>query len=328
MFKISLKNSKSFTCDKDTTIFNAAKKAGLVLEHSCLAAKCRSCATKVLQGTSVKIIDDGVLTVEDEANGIILSCNSTPTSNMTLDIEDFGAIELEQSRTLPAKIDHILEVTNTVIKVVLRLPPTSNFKFEAGQYVNIIKGSVKRSYSIANSLCSDNKIEFYIKEYKNGEMSNYWFQEAKENDLLRVEGPLGTFFYRENESENIILLATGTGISPVKSIVEKLNSKSEIYKNKKILLIWGGRTKEDIFLHPEFTNLNLIFVPVLSRPDEKWEGEIGYVQDIVLKQKINLAKSQVYACGSVDMITSSKHLFINNGLPEHQFYSDAFVSTN
>lgn len=328
MFEISLKNNKSFTCDSDTTIFNAAKNAGILLEHSCLAARCRSCATKVVKGTSTKVMEDAVLSEEDEKNGIILSCNALPTSNMLLDIEDLGDVDLQKSRTLPAKIDSITPITSTIIKVVLRLPPTSNFKFEAGQYVNIIKGAVKRSYSIANALCIDNKIEFFIKEYNKGVMSNYWFQEAKENDLLRVEGPLGTFFYRNNTISDIVFLATGTGIAPVKAIVEQLHAMPEICENKKVWLLWGGRYKEDIFWKPEVTNLKLKFIPVVSRSDDNWEGEKGYVQDILLKQKINLINAQVYACGSVDMIASAKRLCINNGLPEYQFYSDAFVSSN
>jgi len=327
MFEISLKNNKSFNCDDKTSILNAAKEAGILLEHSCLAARCRSCATKVIKGTSTKVIEDAVLSEEDEKNGIILTCNALPTSNMLLDIEDLGDTDLQKSRTLPAKIDSITPITSTVIKVVLRLPPTSNFIFEAGQYVNIIKGAVKRSYSIANKYREGNIIEFYIKEYKNGVMSNYWFNEAKINDLLRIEGPLGTFFYRENESENIIFLATGTGIAPVKSILEQLNGNT-VLEDKRIWLFWGGRYKEDIFWNPEFINLNLKFTPVLSRSDENWEGEKGYVQDVVLKQKINLINAQVYACGSIDMIASAKRLCINNGLPEYQFYSDAFVSSN
>lgn len=327
MFKIRLKNNKSFTCSKETTIFKAAKEAGIQLEHSCLTARCRSCSCKVVEGTSGKIIEDVVLTEDDIKKGVILTCNAVPTSDMLLDMEDLGAVELQKSRTLPAKIDSMTPVTKTVVKIVLRLPPKSNFKFEAGQYINILKGAVKRSYSIANAKCSENKMEFYIKEYKHGVMSNYWFNEAKENDLLRIEGPLGTFFYRENESENIIFLATGTGIAPVKSILEQLDS-SVVLKDKKIWLFWGGRFEEDIFWQPDFNNLNLTFIPVLSRAEKGWKGASGYVQDAVLKANVNLTKAQVYACGLTNMITSAKEVFIDNSLPENQFYSDAFVSTN
>jgi len=328
MYQISLKNNKFFQCNKDTTILNAAKKAGIVLEHSCLSARCRSCVVKVLEGDSNEVQEELVLSDEEKEQGYILSCNTKPCSDIKLDIEDLGDIVLYEPRTLPSKIDSIEKITNDVIKVVLRLPPTSNFKYIAGQYVNIIKGNIKRSYSIANSGRIENKVEFYIKKYKNGLLSNYWFSEAKENDLLRLEGPLGTFFYRKSKLKDIIFLATGTGIAPVKAILEQFNQTPELFANKKIWLVWGGRFLKDIFWNPNIENIDLKFLPVLSRLNNDWKGEIGYVQDVVLKQKINLEKVQVYACGSINMITSAKELLIKNGLPTNHFHSDAFVSSN
>jgi CDP-4-dehydro-6-deoxyglucose reductase len=327
LFKIRLKNNKTFECAQDTTILNAAKNAGIVIEHSCLVARCRSCVAKVLDGKTVELRDEFVLSNEEKQQGYILTCNSKPISNVQLDIEDLGDIELSEVRTLPSKIDAIEKITDTIIKVVLRLPPGNKFIYQPGQYVNIIRGSVRRSYSIANGFGFDNKIEFYIKEYKNGRMSNYWFREAKENDLLRIEGPLGTFFYRESDKSDIIFLATGTGIAPVKSMLEQLNTNPKI-KTKKVWLFWGGRYIEDFFWEPYFQNIDLKYIPVLSREDKKWKGEKGYVQYSVIKQHINLQNAQVYACGSVNMINGAKVLLSNHLLPGNQFYSDAFINSN
>ena len=130
------------------------------------------------------------------------------------------------------------------IKVVLRLPPNSNFNFNSGQYVNIIKGNLTRSYSIANSSDHKNQLEFFIKNYENGLMSEYFFKEAKINDLLRLEGPIGTFFLRDSSFKNIIFLATGTGIAPIKSILEGLDKSHEQYQNKNLWVIVGARYQE------------------------------------------------------------------------------------
>ena len=202
MFEIKLKNDKTFTCDKDSTIFEAAKKNNIVLEHSCLSSRCRSCVVKVLSGKTINKEKEMVLSEEDKNANFVLSCNAKPLSNIELDIEDLGEIKLFEKKIIPSKISIIEKLTDNILKIVLRLPPNSNFNFNSGQYVNIIKGNINRSYSIAN--CSDhkNQLEFFIKNYEKGLMSEYFFKEAKINDLLRLEGPLGTFFLRDSSFKN------------------------------------------------------------------------------------------------------------------------------
>ena len=328
MFKISLKNNKSFSCDRESTIFEAAKQNNINLEHSCLSARCRSCIVKVVSGNTLNKEDELVLTKAERNENFVLSCNAKPTTDLILDIEDLGEITLFDKKIIPSKISIIENLTDDVIRVVLRLPPNSNFNFNSGQYVNIIKGSLTRSYSIANSSDHKNQLEFFIKKYTNGLMSEYFFKEAKINDLLRLEGPIGTFFLRDSIYNNIVFLATGTGIAPIKSILEGLDKSHEQYQNKKMWVIVGARHQEDLFWEPNFKNLNIKYVPVLSRQDNDWNGAKGYVQDIALKQQINLETTQVYACGSNDMINSAKELFFKNNLKENNFFSDAFVQTN
>ena len=328
MFEIKLKNNKTFTCDKDSTIFEAAKKSNIVLEHSCLSSRCRSCVVKVLSGKTINKEDELVLTDKDKNANFVLSCNAKPLSDIELDIEDLGDITLFEKKIIPSKISVIEKLTDDILKIVLRLPPNSNFNFNSGQYVNIIKGNLTRSYSIAN--CSDhkNQLEFFIKNYENGLMSAYFFKEAKINDLLRLEGPIGTFFLRDSSFKNIVFLATGTGIAPIKSILEGLDKSHEQYQNKNLWVIVGARYKEDLFWEPDYNNLNIKYIPVLSREDNNWSGEKGYVQDIVIKKQIDLTDTQVYACGSNNMINSAKDIFFKNNLKKINFFSDAFVQTN
>jgi CDP-4-dehydro-6-deoxyglucose reductase len=199
----------------------------------------------------------------------------------------------------------------------------------SGQYVNLIKGNLSRSYSIANKSGENSKLHFYIKKYENGLMSEYWFNQAKQNDLLRLEGPLGSFFLRKSPKKNIVFLATGTGIAPIKSILEQIENSTEDYSDKNFLLLVGARKQQDLFWTPEVkSNIQFKYIPVLSRADENWTGEKGYIQDILLKQNIDLKNAQVYACGSNQMIESVKKELTKNSLPENQFYSDAFICTN
>jgi CDP-4-dehydro-6-deoxyglucose reductase len=328
MYQIKLKNGKSFICDQNSTIFEAAKKNNILLEHSCLSSRCRSCVVKVVFGTTVNREEEAVLSQDEKNKNFILSCNAKPLSDLELDIEDLSEIRLFEKKIIPSKINLIEKMTDDVMKVVLRLPPNSSFNFNSGQYINIIKGNITRSYSIAN--CSDhkNQLEFFIKNYKNGMMSNYFFNEAKVNDLLRLEGPIGTFFLRDSSFKNIIFLATGTGVAPIKSILEGLDKSHEQNQHKNYWVIVGARSKEDLFWEPNFKNLNIKYIPVLSRQNIDWNGEKGYVQDVVIRKQIDLENTQVYACGSNDMINSAKELFFKNNLKESNFFSDAFVQTN
>ena len=330
MFDIILKNGKSFSCDSVTTIFEAAKKAGINLDHSCLNARCRSCIVKILVGETINNQEELVLTEEQKKQKFVLSCNAKPLSDLELDIEDLGEIRIFEKKIIPSKISIIEKLTEEVIKVVLRLPPNSNFNFNSGQYVNIIKGNITRSYSIASSSEYKNQLEFFIKKYKNGLMSEYFFKEAKINDLLRLEGPIGSFFLRDSNCEHIVFLATGTGIAPIKSILESVMKQPSNISKKEFWVFVGARYEEDLLWKPNVINENikLNYVPVLSRQKKDWNGENGYVQNALLKQNINLENTQVYACGSNEMIQSSKKLLFENSLCENNFFSDVFVPTN
>lgn len=330
MYNIILKNGKSFTCDSNSTIFEAAKSKGIVLEHSCLMARCRSCAVQIETGITRDKLDDLVLSPEEKSNNWTLSCNAIPTTDVILDIEDLGEIKIFEKKIIPAKIQSIRNLNNTIIEVSLRLPPNSNFAYNSGQYINIIKGNIKRSYSIANAYQESGILKFLIKKYENGLMSNYWFNEAKENDLFRIEGPVGSFFLRESTVENIIFLATGTGIAPIKSILESVYLQGHKYQNKFFWIFNGARYESDLFWNPNELNTisNLKYIPVLSKAADYWKGEKGYVQEIVLKSGIDLTNAQVYACGSNNMIESAKKKLFENGLNIKNFFSDAFVATN
>lgn len=323
MFKVKLNNEKEFNCDPNSTIFQAAEASNLKLEHSCLNARCRSCVAKVLSGETENVHDENILSFEERNDGFVLTCNARPQSDLVLDIEDLTEYQIPKSRTIPAKIDSIEYLNSEVIKLMLRVPPKERINFLSGQYVNLIKGSIKRSYSIANSASESSNLEFLIKKYKGGEMSNYWFHQAKVNDLLRLEGPKGSFFLRKSTKKNLVFLATGTGIAPVKAILESLPSNFD----KDVYVFWGGRYKEDLFLKLQLDS-KVKLLPSLSREEQEFIGYKGYVQNALLDSKINLEDAQVYACGSNEMINSARNLLVNHGLRASDFFSDAFVITN
>jgi CDP-4-dehydro-6-deoxyglucose reductase, E3 len=328
MFTIKLKNGKSFQCADNSTIFEAARGEGVFLEHSCLSARCRSCIMQLTEGITKDKKDDLVLSSEEKASNLVLSCNAIPITDIELDIEDLGGLEIFEKRISPAKINAINYLTDEVIEIIMRLPPSAKFDYHPGQYVNISYGEIKRSYSIANYTKKSGNLHFYIKNYPKGAMSQYWFDKAQVNDLLRIEGPLGSFFLRENKKENIVFLATGTGIAPVKAMLEKMNESPQKYVDNKIWIFWGARLPDYFFWNPEGLQLNLNIVKVCSQADISFTGSRGYIQDVLASNNIRLNNAQVYACGSNEMIIDAKRKLLSLGLSEEDFYSDAFVISN
>ena len=323
--KITTKENKLFEASADQSILDSALNANLVYEYSCKTGQCGVCKTTLLEGEVVELQAQTALTEQQKQNHQILTCCCAPKTDILIDAEDLSALHGIETKTLPARISEIKKHTSEIIEVTLRLPPTAQFKFLEGQYLDIIQNSIRRSYSIS-STANEKEISLLIKRFDNGKMSDYWFNHAKENDLLRVEGPKGTFFLRDH-TKPLLYLATGTGIAPIISILKSLDENPDYNQKNTITVYWGNRRPEEFVWQPEFKKINVEFIKVCSKSNQDWVSETGYVQNIAIQKQPGLVDCAVYACGSNDMIQSAKQLFTKAGLPENQFYSDAFVQS-
>ena len=324
MHKIILSNGVEFMCAGTQTILEGAKASNFAIEHSCRSGRCGVCSSVVLKGETKVIAVEESLLKADLLSGKVLTCCRSPLTDIYLDIDDLGEIGSLKTLTLPCRVESIGFFNDDVLDIVLRLPPNSEFVFLPGQYLDLIHGDVRRSYSIANAPRADGRLELQVKRVENGLMSNILFASTQENALFRIEGPLGTFSYKDGGEENIILIATGTGIAPIKALLE---SFSRVTSQKRIFVVWGARFKKDFYLNLEALMGNHQLLPVLSR--ENCDGfSFGYVQEAVLSLDLDLKKSSVYACGSEVMIKDARDLLIKNGLVAKRFHSDAFVSSS
>lgn len=329
MALVHLQNGKSFSSDSGVSLLDSAKAAGFTLEYSCRTGRCGVCKTSVISGDTSTLQPETSLTANELAAGMILTCCRQALTDVHIDAEDIGALGDVQVKTLPCRIDTVTHLAGNVVEVILRVPPASKLHYLPGQYLDVIgEGGLRRSYSIANAPRTDGKLELQIREVENGAMSKFWFGSAKANDLLRLEGPLGTFCLRDKPAITLVFLATGTGIAPVKAMLEQLAREPERAANKRIVIYWGGRTPSDIYWTPRIESLDAVFVPVLSRATEGWQGRTGYVQSAVIDDGVDLTQAVVYACGSESMIHSARDALTMAGLPIKNFYSDAFVSSN
>jgi CDP-4-dehydro-6-deoxyglucose reductase, E3 len=315
-----------FSVQDGQSILDAALAENITLEYSCSNGQCGECKATLQSGN----VEEKRHTADVELKeGQILTCMSYPNSDLVLQAEYIKELQHIKRKTIPAKVDEIKHISDDVLILKFRLPPTANFEYLSGQFIDLMWNGQKRSYSLASNKVINNTLELHIKKVDNGIFSEFLFNALKENQLLRFYGPLGTFFVR-NSKQPIIFLCTGSGFAPVKSMVEQLiesNSKRQIY------IYWGGRYRKDSYsLLPkqwakEYENIN--FTSVYSKESELMNGEAkGYCQQEVLKQHQNLNDYEVYACGSDAMIHDARNLFIEHGLQDENFHSDSFLPSN
>jgi CDP-4-dehydro-6-deoxyglucose reductase len=325
---ITTLSGRSFTSAAGQSILDAAAGSGVSLPYSCRTGRCSTCKCKVLSGTSVALQDELGLSAEEKAAGWILGCVRSAEDDLTLDVEDLGSVALPPAKTVPCRVHALKLLAPDVIEVVLRLPPTAGFSALPGQYVDVIgPGGTRRSYSLAAADVSGNLLVLHIRQVEDGVMSQYWFGQAKTNDLLRLHGPLGTFFLRPSSGLDLVFLGTGTGIAPIKAMLEELAATPAESAPRSISVYWGARMSADLYLDTLGTAAHR-FVPVLSRAGSEWTGARGHVQNVLLAEARDLAETVVYACGSPAMIHDAKAQLLRAGLSEANFFSDAFVSSS
>ncbi|AJP74790.1 FAD-binding oxidoreductase [Sphingomonas hengshuiensis] len=326
---VALQSGKRFEVAPDRSILDAARDQGIILEYSCRTGRCGICKAPVLSGeTTVLRSEAESLTAAEAAAGMILTCCRAAASDVALDIEPLDRLAGIEIKTMPARIVSIEQLAPEIVRVVLRTPPASPLRFVAGQYVDILADGVRRSYSLANAPRADGLLEFLIKRYPGGHLSAYWFERAKPNDLVRIEGPFGTFFLRDEAPANLLFLATGTGIAPVKALLEEIAADPAQAARHRLRVFWGNREAENFCWDPVTLGLDVGFHHLLSGNDAGWSGKRGYVHDAASDDGFDPAETMVYACGSNAMIASAREKFLALGLPSRRFLSDAFVSSN
>lgn len=325
---VKLADGKQFAVADGSSILDAALAAGLMLPHSCRSGRCSSCRVRVVMG-SVRPMDGAEsLGADHRAAGWALTCVDTCGTDVNLDARDLTLLSGLRLLTLPARIDALTWLTHDVLQVRLRLPPNHGLRYLAGQFIELIgPGGVRRAYSIACGSAAQG-LELHISRVPGGLMSEYLFGRARLNDLLRLQGPRGSFHLGEVSGMHLVWLATGTGIAPFKAMLECLEAEPQSSWPARIDLYWGNRRPTDIYWKPAAGALGgrVQFHPVCSRPGPEWQGLRGHVHDAALKNEAREATLlRVFACGSAAMITSARAAFAAWGLNDSDFHADAFL---
>ncbi len=336
-FTVTVRPSgRSFSVERDEPILHAAIQAGIGLPYGCKDGACGSCKSRLLEGRVIHGAHQAkALSAEEEAAGFMLTCCAAPQSDVVIEARTVPGAGEFPVRKMPARVMAIARPAPDVAVLTLQLPANEVLRYHAGQYVEfILRDGARRSYSMANAphtQADKPAIELHIRHMPGGKFTEHVFGAMKEKEILRLEGPFGSFFLREDSDKPIVLLASGTGFAPIKAIIEHLEFKG---LTRPTLLYWGCRSKADLYLHDWAEAAaarlpNLRYVPVLSepKPEDGWKGRTGLVHQAVMADLPDLSGHQVYACGAPIMVESAQKDFLARcGLPADEFYADSFTS--
>ncbi len=333
-FQVTVQPSgHQFSCEPDETVLAAAIRAGIGLPYGCKNGACGTCKGKIVQGSvEHRAHQQRALTPEERAQGLALLCCASAQDDLVIEAREVSGSADFPIKKMPARVATIEKVAPDVAVISLQLPANERLQYRAGQYIEfLLRDGKRRSYSMASAPSLDGPITLHVRYMAGGLFTEQVFNSMKERDIVRFEGPLGTFFLREDSDKPIVLLASGTGFAPIKALVEHM---IDLKSTRPMRLYWGGRRPHDLYMNalcqewaaslPNFT-----YVPVISDalPEDNWSGRTGFVHRAVMADFPDLSGYQVYACGAPVMVDAAQQDFVQNcHLPAEEFYADAFTT--
>jgi CDP-4-dehydro-6-deoxyglucose reductase len=325
-------SGQQFQVEDGEAVLAAALRQGLVLPYGCKNGACGTCKGKIISGT----VDFGVyqpkaLPDEDKARGKALFCQAKPLSDLVIEARTIGAAKGIEVKMLPCRVQKLERLADDVMALHLKLPANEKLVFLAGQFIEfLLKDGSRRSFSMANAPHDAELLQLHVRHVAGGQFTDHVFGKMKERDILRFEGPLGTFFLREDSAKPLVFVASGTGFAPIKSIIEAAVKNGV---TRPMTLYWGARRPKDLYMNAlaeSWAARGLLkYVPVVSEalPEDGWNGRCGFVHRAVMADFPDLSAHQVYACGVPVMVDAARRDFTSAcRLPEDEFYADSFTT--
>ncbi len=336
-FTITVEPSgRLFTAEPDEAMLAAGIRQGIGLPYGCKDGACGSCKCKLVSGSVVHgPHQPKALSADEEAAGYVLTCCGVAHSDVVIEsrqVTEAGAFPIKK---MPVRVSALERASHDVMVLRLQLPASDTFQYHAGQYVEfLLRDGDRRSYSMANAPHTQTaapSLELHVRHMPGGKFTDHVFGPMKEKDILRIEGPYGSFFLREDSDKPMVLLASGTGFAPIKAVIEHMQFKGI---TREATLYWGGRRPADLYqsawIEARLAEMpNLRYVPVVSNalPDDAWTGRTGFVHEAVLQDLPDLSGHEVYACGAPIVVESAKRDYVGKAsLPEEAFFADSFTS--
>jgi CDP-4-dehydro-6-deoxyglucose reductase, E3 len=315
-----------FDVEPGESILAAALRANIHLAHDCKSGTCSTCRFRLVEGRVAYDEPPMGLLPEEEAEGYALACQAHPLTDIVAEAEVRPSLLAEPERHT-ALVRHVGALSDDVMHLVLEVPEAAAASYRPGQYVDLVIGDGEvRSFSIA-SPPNGRTVDFHIKRIPGGHFTANRLSRLAPGEELQVELPRGMFFLRTEDFRPLLMLATGTGLAPVKAMLQSLLDDPDC---PPVTLYWGARTEADLYLDAEIRSwadrlCDFRYVPVLSRPHAGWQGRTGHVQDAAAEDIEDFSEYGIYLCGSPNMVTDARRLFIGRGASLNHIYADSFL---
>lgn len=323
---------QSFEVDEGEAVLEAALRCQVALPHECQLGGCGSCRVKVVEGAVAYPSEEGEpaelpmgLTPEEAEAGFALACQARPASDLVISVA--APLTCSSPTRVSATVEAVQALTPDVTHLCLRLPDEAQLVYRPGQYMNVQLGDGRhRSFSMA-SRPNGGLVDFHVRRIPGGTFTEKRLPTLRAGQTLDVELPHGSFGFHAEDYRPLLMVATGTGLAPIKSMLEALMDDEDC---PPVSLYWGMRTEADLYLHKEIQQwaarlYEFKYVPVLSQASAQWTGRRGYVQDAVMEDLQDLSEYAIYLCGSPAMINEAKVAFSHGGASLDHVYADAFL---
>jgi CDP-4-dehydro-6-deoxyglucose reductase, E3 len=315
----------NFAVSEGATLLESALAAGVSLPNNCRGGACGTCRVRLVEGAVHYAERPLALEPEDEAAGFALACQALPRSDVVISVAPPEPMAPPQIIT--ARVVGVRAVGTDVAEVRLAADESIELEFLPGQHLDVLLADgARRSFSMA-SIPGAGEVVLHVRRIPGGRFTAGELGRLEPGDALRIEMPLGTFHYHAEDDRQILMVATGTGLAPIRSMLEDLLENA---LRPPIALYWGARTAADLYAHEELSawasrHEEFDYVPVLSRAGPEWNGRRGRVQHAVAQDLPDLSDYAIYLCGSAAMVADAKAAFIAGGAEERFVHTDSYT---
>lgn len=330
--KITINEKKEYNVKGGRPLLGTLMEEGIFIPSACGGrGSCGLCKVKVLSGAGQYLPTEiPWITDEEKKNNIRLSCQLKCKSDLNLEIPE----ELFSVRQFQTRVAELKDLTHDIKQVTLELLDPKEIEFSAGQFIQFMvppyeltEESVYRAYSIASAPSLKNRLELEIRLVPNGICTTYVHKFLKQGEKVTINGPYGDFYLRDTQRD-IICIAGGSGMAPIKGILEDMADNGI---NRKTRYFFGARSLRDLFLVDRMRELESIlpdfrFIPALSQPlpEDNWQGETGIITEVLSRHLKTGDNTEAYLCGSPGMIDACVKTLTDKGIPENLIYYDKF----
>jgi propane monooxygenase reductase subunit len=324
--------------DEEQTVLRAAAEQGIMLMHGCKEGQCSSCKSFLLDGDDIELDRYSTFALPDyeREEGFTLLCRTHVYEDVTIELLNYDEDMIRSGlpiQQVVAEVESITPVTHDLRHLVVRLVEPTDLRFFPGQYVDIAvpDTDASRSFSMANTSSADGRLEFVIKVYPDGLFSGFLDTRLAVGDRLDLTGPFGVFTLRDGYEEDLVFVGGGAGMAPILSL---LRSMADRNIPRRATFYYGARRRRDLCFEDELRALSdrlpgFSYVPALSEPtdEDEWDGEVGFVTDVVKRYESDLSRAHAYVCGPPPMVEAAMPMLSGLGVPTKRIYYDKFTTT-